>query len=61
MNGVVIHHHDIAAFESGHQQLFDKEQHRFPINRPGDTQARADAIEPKRADGGNVAPRSPGT
>ena len=59
MNGVVIHHHRIAAFERGHEQLFDKEQHGLPINRSGHTQAGADAIEPNRTDRGHVAATVP--
>jgi hypothetical protein len=45
------------AFERGHEELFHKEQPRVPIDRAGDTQARADALPAHRADGRHVAAR----
>jgi hypothetical protein len=60
MNRHVIHHHNLAPVEGGYQELFDKVQHRFAINRAGDTQARAQAIQGERPNGGHVSPAIPG-
>ena len=57
MNRVVIHHDNVPAFECGPEEFFHKEQHCVSINRTGDTQARAHAVQAHRSDGGNVAAR----
>jgi hypothetical protein len=55
MDRVVIHHHNVPAFERRHEQLFHKEQHRVAIDRTGDTQARTHPLQAHRADGRHVA------
>src|SRR5689334_3172709 len=55
MNRVIIHNDNLAAVERGHEEFFHKEQHRVPIDRTGDTQAGAYAVQAQRADGRHVA------
>lgn len=50
----IVHKNYIAPLQGGDEQFFDEEQHCFPINRPRDTQARAQAIRPKRPDRGDI-------
>jgi hypothetical protein len=51
----LIHHHNVPAFERRYEELFNKEEHRLSINRPGDTQAGTDALQAQGANRGHVA------